>query len=694
VVDVTAVAVVKRSGRSLLEIAGVCGLAVAQPILADFGAAPDFFVFREVDAPAIVAFGLVVALVPPLAVWLATEVAGIGRDGRRRLAVSVAVGGLVGLLVAQLLVDLPAPVTALLAGGAAVGAGLAHARRPAVRLWAAWLSPMPVLVLLIFLFQSPVSGLVRDGDVDPAELGAFGSGEPPPVVMLVFDEWPLASIVRADGSIDADLYPNLADLAGGSTWYRDTTTAANLTNFAVPALLTGNEPQDDDAADASSHPENLFTLLGGTYGLDVTERITRLCPTSLCAAGGGDGADADDEEAELGDLLSAAADAFSDRLTTGERDTPVTDVFVEPEAAVDQARADTGEQELDDLLIRRPESLNAFLQGIQRDEAPTLHFLHLLNPHTPYRHLPDGHQYEADPALRGISAEDDEDGGDRRTDAAPPALLERQRLQLEVAHVDRLIGDVLHRLRRTGLYREALVVVTSDHGIAFRPGEGVRGLGDGAIDPTIQPELLWVPLFVKAPDQTAGEISDVPAETIDVLPTIAAHLGIDLPWTVDGVDLTEPVDADRARRFRHVQGSSFATFTLDPPAEVEADLQDVLDLSVDSVLSGEGALRWWSVGPTPELVGRPPGGGTLPAAFDDLGRFLDVDLDATVVPVVVSGRVGGAVDRVAVVVNGAVAAVVDTYADDEGPGRFAALVPPDLLVDGANEVTAHRPGGG
>ncbi len=62
---------------------------------------------------------------------------------------------------------------------------------------------------------------------------------------------------------------------------------ANLTNFAVPSLLTGNRPVEGETADASTHPENLFTLLGDTYDLDVTERITRLCPSSLCTEAGG-----------------------------------------------------------------------------------------------------------------------------------------------------------------------------------------------------------------------------------------------------------------------------------------------------------------------------------------------------------------------------------------------------------------------
>ena len=663
-----------RSTRSLLEVAGICGLAIAQPVLADFGAAPDWFVFHGVSSGAIVAFAFAVALGPPLVIWAVTQLAGLGSEARRRLAVSIAVGAVAGLLLAQVLVELPELLWAVLVAGGAVGVGYAHHRWAAVRLWAAWLALMPLLVLWVFLTQSPVSGLVSGDDVDPAELGAFGSGEPPPIVMVVLDEWPLASIVRTDGSIDAERYPNVAELANGSTWYRDTTTAANLTNFAVPALLTGDEPEDGDHADASSHPENLFTLLGGTYELDVTERITRLCPTSLCEADGAEASGGSDA-AGLPDLLGEAVDLLADRLDTDERSAPVTDVFVEPDAAVDEARADTGEEVLDDLLDRRPESLDRFLRGIRPDEPPTLHFLHLLAPHTPHRHLADGHQYEADPALRAIAVDD------TRSLAEAPALLDRQRLQEEVAHVDRLLGDLLDRLHETGLYDEALVVVTSDHGIAFQPGRTARGLSEGAVDAAVQPELLWVPMFVKAPGQTEGEVSDVPASTIDVVPTLAAHLGIDLPWEVDGLDLTGNVDAERDRRFRHVVGSSFATFTLDPPTSLEADVDDVLALGVDA----RGVL------PDARTIGRRARGTPVLAQLDDVGPFLDVDLDEVEIPAIVSGRVGPDIERVVVSLNGRVAAVVGTYSDPGGPGRFAALVPPDLLVDGVNDVKITLP---
>ena len=680
--------------RPFLELLGLSGLAIAQPLLAVFGDAPDYFVFKGSSARDIVLFALVLAFVPAIALWELTQVIGWGHPRRRQVAHEAAVGLLVALVVLQVVVGAGLALVLGVALAAPAGAALAgaHHRWTGIGQWAAWLTIVPLFCVGLFLFSSPVSGLVRGGDVDAAELGAFGSGDPPPVVMMIFDEWPLASVVRHDGTIDADLYPNIAALTGDSTWYRDTTTVANLTNFAVPALLTGNIPENGDTADAHTHPENLFTLLGGTYDLDVTERITRLCPTSLCAAGGA----AATERGAVGrvqDLLGEAVDVYVDRLLPGEQSGPVTDVFVEPDAAVDQAREGAGSQRLEDLLDPQPETVHRFLRGMRRNEDPTVHFLHLLDPHTPYLHLPDGHRYGADPNLRLISPQEDgQPGGDRRADVESPARLDRQRLQLEVTHIDRLIGDVLDRLRETGLYDDALVVVTSDHGIAFEPGGPVRGLGIEPIDEGAQPELLWVPLFVKAPGQADGEVSDLPAETIDVLPTIADRLGIDLPWTVDGEALTPARAGDRERTFVHVQGSSFATFHLDDPSPVGADLDQVLALGVDSVLPGSGPERWWRFGPEPDRVGQPAPAARLDAQIDGLGPFLDVDLSDPVVPAVVAGRVDGDVPRVAIAVNGTIAAVVDTYDDGNGPGRFAALVDPDLLVDGLNGITIHRVG--
>ena len=42
-------------------------------------------------------------------------------------------------------------------------------------------------------------------------------------------------------------------------------------------------------------------------------------------------------------------------------------------------------------------------------------------------------------------------------------------------YVDRLVGQLMQRLRETKIGDRAVVVLTADHGIAFTPGQAVRG---------------------------------------------------------------------------------------------------------------------------------------------------------------------------------------------------------------------------
>jgi sulfatase-like protein len=89
-----------------------------------------------------------------------------------------------------------------------------------------------------------------------------------------------------------------------------------------------------------------------------------------------------------------------------------------------------------------------------------------------------------------------------------------QRHLIQVGFVDRLVGDLLDRLRKADMYERSLVVVTADHGITFRLGQPQR-------DPTAAtlPDIALVPLFVKQPGQREGDVIDHHVEITDVLPT-------------------------------------------------------------------------------------------------------------------------------------------------------------------------------
>ena len=142
-----------------------------------------------------------------------------------------------------------------------------------------WVSPAPVIIAGFFLFTPPVVHLVVPPSVMAVEAGVDSKA---PVVFIVFDELPLVSLLDRAGEMDVGRYPNFAALAETSTWYKYTATAHDLTLWAVPALLTGDLPDQSLVLTTANYPGNLFTLLDRSHGLSVMESHTYLCPSEMC----------------------------------------------------------------------------------------------------------------------------------------------------------------------------------------------------------------------------------------------------------------------------------------------------------------------------------------------------------------------------------------------------------------------------
>ena len=101
-------------------------------------------------------------------------------------------------------------------------------------------------------------------------------------MLVIFDEFPVHSLMGADGRIDKRLYPNFARLAADATWYRNTASVDQDTPYAVPAILDGRLPRQDRLPVAADHPQNIFSLFGTRYELHVREDATALCAPTLC----------------------------------------------------------------------------------------------------------------------------------------------------------------------------------------------------------------------------------------------------------------------------------------------------------------------------------------------------------------------------------------------------------------------------
>jgi arylsulfatase A-like enzyme len=109
----------------------------------------------------------------------------------------------------------------------------------------------------------------------------------------------------------------------------------------------------------------------------------------------------------------------------------------------------------------------------------------------------------------------------------------------ETTMMDRWLGRFLDRMEELGLFENTLLILLSDHGIAF--GEhGVIGKPHYAL----WPELTDIVFLIRHPEgRGAGETSDHYASTHDVSPTILGFLGVEPPeQPMDGQNLSVLLD--------------------------------------------------------------------------------------------------------------------------------------------------------
>ena len=115
--------------------------------------------------------------------------------------------------------------------------GCAFLAFPVVQTWtvyAAWAVPIFAAWFLLMTPSGDVA-LARSGDLP--EVGEIQS--PVPIVLLVFDEFPVATLIDSQGNLLSDLFPNFAELAGDGVWYRNAVGVRQQTEEALPSILSG-----------------------------------------------------------------------------------------------------------------------------------------------------------------------------------------------------------------------------------------------------------------------------------------------------------------------------------------------------------------------------------------------------------------------------------------------------------------------
>src|SRR3954451_11400865 len=672
-----------------LHLGVLYALAVSQPLLNLLGNNADFFTSRQLTSGKVLWFAFVVALGIPLILYAIDTIAGLISERGGWIVHLVLVFGLFLLFTAQISRKMLSSTAGAIVL-AAIFAGLltlVYMRSQPLRQIVTYFSPLPILVLLLFLFNTPAHKIVFPGNTAAANVSVKGNT---PVVFVAFDEFTGTSLLGPDNKIDAKAYPNFAALTNDGTYYRNYTAAADETTRVMAGLMTGDMWHEHALPIAAEYPKNLFTLFGKNYRMRVSEEATDLCPIKLCPQSGASTSSVF-KDAGLVYLHQIAPKPLETKLTPVNETLGKFDADEKlssndtPAAGVDNNRPHGRDKILNELGGGgRPARYEQWLRTIDGKVDRTLYFKHVLLPHVPWQYLPSGQMYRR-------HAQEYVPGINQAPSFGDKWLLQQgyQRHMMQVALADKMIGQLVARLKQVGLYDKALVVITADNGESFLHANHDRHVAD-AVTYT---DIASTPLFVKLPNSHSGGYDDRHVRTFDIVPTIADAAGIRMPWKVEGRSILKAGDPAPVAVYRE-QGKKGRIFKTSLPAYERARRAA---LARKTQVFSHGL---YGIGPRPELIGKSASAlaGTLVPAKATLNSELrkalgTVDTKSSFVPANLAGRISGAPrgTPLALALNGKVAAV-GWSAQLKGDKRvyFSFFAPPEAFRDGRNSVKIYR----
>ena len=455
----------------------------------------------------------------------------------------------------------------------------------------------------------------------------------PSVVLIVFDELGGDILLGPGGEIDAGRYPNFAALAGDGTWFPNAQTSYDSTTKAVPLILSGIAPHKGVGPVARDHPRSLFTTLGKRgYRIVTSEEATALCPRRYCP----------DES---------------------RRRPPI----------------------IPNLLAGRAKRFERFVGSIKAGRRPTFWMKHALLPHGPWVYLPSGRR---SPRRRGRELLP----GMQTTPGFYDDYLRHhneQRQLLQLGFADRLLGRLVARLKSQGMYDDTLIVVTADHGFAWKVGVDTRR----SVDISNVDEVGPVPLIVKRPGPPRGGVNRALAQTLDVAPTVAAVLGVPLGYRADGRSAFSR--AVRARRTVSLVKRDFSAVVRLSRETWLARRAAVVRRRLRELGSGDWPSLFTAFGPNRALIGqrvdRVRARAGARATLSLARSFARVKPASGIVPCQIAGRIRGSAPGrerdIAVAVNGRIEAVGRSFhLRGERVESYSVMVPEDSLDEGRNRV--------
>lgn len=198
------------------------------------------------------------------------------------------------------------------------------------------------------------------------------------------------------------------------------------------------------------------------------------------------------------------------------------------------SKEDFSDDEIIGMALNDKDFLSESLGFAAEMDSPFFAFMVALSSHIPY-------EFPEDQIKLDLSGYDDE-------------LLKGY--YHTIHYVDEAVGELKDEMQEQGLWDESLVIFYGDHdsGLTQRGTEMANDAGANNIVDLFEIDK-GVPLFIKPPGETTGEINETVGGQLDIAPTILDLIGIDSPYMLGSslLDAEENVTVFRDGSYRFAE---------------------------------------------------------------------------------------------------------------------------------------------
>ncbi len=178
-------------------------------------------------------------------------------------------------------------------------------------------------------------------------------------------------------------------------------------------------------------------------------------------------------------------------------------------------------------------AFNKFLKTVDDGVSePFFAWIHVVPPHDPY--LP-GEPYtgmfNSSPKLMTLNKQMVEEVEERKIKNSEDWEIYRARYDEFIRYCDKHFEDFIKELGKREQLKDAVVILTSDHGESFEHGYFTH------YSDHLYEQVTHIPLIIKEPEQAEGVIINNLAEQIDLPPTILSLANIPVPSWMEGRSL-------------------------------------------------------------------------------------------------------------------------------------------------------------